>query len=83
MMTQPASREADEFELREAFKCIDLDGNGFISKEELRKAVRKIMSTDKKISVDDVEAMMIEADQDGNGLIDFDEFVRILVDKRN
>jgi len=24
MMTQPASREADEFELREAFKCIDL-----------------------------------------------------------
>ena len=72
MMTQPASRDADEFELREAFKCIDLDGNGFISRDELRKAVRKIMSTDKKISVQDVEEMMIEADQDGNGLIDFD-----------
>jgi Ca2+-binding EF-hand superfamily protein len=31
----------------------------------------------------DVEEMMREADVDGNGLIDFDEFVRILVDKRN
>lgn len=83
MMTQPASRDADDFELREAFKCIDLDGNGYISRDELRDAVKKIMSTDKKLSVDDVEEMMTEADEDGNGLIDYDEFVRILVEKRN
>jgi calmodulin len=83
MMTMPASREADEFELREAFRCIDTDGNGYISREELKQAVEKIMSTDKKISMQDVEEMMREADVDGNGLIDFDEFVRILVDKRN
>jgi len=83
MMTQPATRDADEFELREAFKCIDLDGNGYISRDELRDAVKKIMSTDKKLSIDDVEEMMTEADEDGNGLIDFDEFVRILVDKRS
>jgi calmodulin len=83
MMTMPASREADEFELREAFRCIDTDGNGYISREELRQAVEKIMSMDKKISMQDVEEMMREADVDGNGLIDFDEFVRILVDKRN
>lgn len=83
MMTAPASRESDEFELREAFKCIDLDGNGFISRDELKDAVRKIMSTDSKVSVQDVEEMMREADTDGNGLIDFDEFVRVLVEKRN
>ena len=83
MMTTPASRDADEFELREAFKCIDLDGNGYISREELKDAVKKIMSTDSKISVQDVEEMMTEADIDGNGLIDFDEFVRVLVEKRN
>jgi len=83
MMTMPASREADEFELREAFRCIDTDGNGYISREELKQAVEKIMSMDKKISMQDVEEMMREADVDGNGLIDFDEFVRILVDKRN
>lgn len=82
MMTAPASRDDDEFELREAFKCIDLDGNGYISREELKKAVQKIMSTDGKVSMQDVEEMMKEADTDGNGLIDYDEFVRILVEKR-
>lgn len=30
MMTMPASRETDEYELREAFKQIDLDGNGYL-----------------------------------------------------
>ena len=83
MMTMPASRDTDEFELREAFKFIDLDGNGFISREELKDAVKKIMSTDSRISVQDVEEMMSEADTDGNGLIDFDEFVKVLVEKRN
>lgn len=83
MMTAPASIETDEFELREAFKCIDVDGNGFISREELRNAVKKIMSTDNKIGMQDVEEMMMEADIDGNGLIDFDEFVKVLVEKRN
>ena len=58
------------------------DGNGFISKEELKNAVNKIMSTDNKISLEDVEEMMSEADIDGNGLIDYDEFVKILVEKR-
>jgi Ca2+-binding EF-hand superfamily protein len=41
------------------------------------------MSTDNKISVQDVEDMMNEADVDGNGVIDYDEFVRVLVEKRN
>jgi Ca2+-binding EF-hand superfamily protein len=41
------------------------------------------MSTDKKISVQDIDEMMLEADIDHNGLIDYDEFVRILVEKRN
>ncbi len=41
------------------------------------------MSTDSKISLQDVEEMMTEADTDGNGVIDYDEFVRVLVEKRN
>jgi Ca2+-binding EF-hand superfamily protein len=40
------------------------------------------MSTDSKITLQDVEEMMTEADTDGNGLIDYDEFVRVLVEKR-
>ncbi len=81
MMTMPATRESDEYELREAFKCMDLDGNGFISKEELKQMVQNTMQ--KEIDENEIDEMMDEADQDGNGLIDFDEFVRILVEKRN
>jgi len=77
----PASRESDEYELREAFKCMDLDGNGFISKEELKEMVQKTMQ--KEIDETEIDEMMDEADLDGDGLIDFDEFVRILVEKRN
>jgi Ca2+-binding EF-hand superfamily protein len=69
MMTKPASRDADEFELREAFKCIDLDGNGYISRSELKEAVKKIMSSDSKFRVQDIEEMMTEADTDGNNLL--------------
>ena len=47
-------------------------------------AVQKIMShdTNSNIGLQDIEEMMNEADQDGNGVIDFDEFVRVLVEKR-
>ena len=81
MMTAPASKESDEYELREAFKCIDLDGNGYISREELKKIVLQTMhsETDEK----EIDEMMNEADLDGDGFIDYDEFVNILVEKRS
>ena len=81
MMTAPASKESDEYELREAFKCIDLDGNGYISRDELKKIVLQTMhsETDEK----EIDEMMNEADLDGDGFIDYDEFVNILVEKRS
>jgi Ca2+-binding EF-hand superfamily protein len=156
MMTMPAWREADEYELRMAFNCLDLDGNGYISREELQEAVERIMSFDDESSTgerngskdssssshtnkshkdrngslfsshstaknqvntpattttanavtsattdkpnvcatansnstgscrgkEDVEQLLNEADEDGNGLIDFEEFVRVLVERR-
>ena len=80
MMTLPASRETDEYELGEAFKCIDLDGNGFISKEELKQIVLKTMQSE--IDEKEIDEMMREADIDGDGFINYDEFVKILVEKR-
>ena len=82
MMTMPASKD-EEYELREAFKCIDLDGNGFISRDELKDAVKKIMSTEKDLSLQDVEAMMQDADVDGNGQLDFDEWQKLFTEHVN
>ena len=80
MMTMPATVESEEYELREAFKCIDLDGNGTISKDELKEMVQRTMQSD--ISEQEIEEMMNEADTDGDNEINFDEFVKILVEKR-
>ena len=82
MMTMPASKD-EEFELREAFNCIDIDGNGYISKDELKDAVKKIMSTEQDLSPQDVEAMMQDADVDGNGQLDFEEWQRLFTEHLN
>lgn len=80
MMTMPATVESEEYELREAFKSIDLDGNGTLSKDELKEMVQRTMQSD--ISEQEIEEMMNEADTDGDNEINFDEFVKILVEKR-
>jgi calmodulin len=81
MMTRPAPGvHSGEYELREAFRCIDLDGSGYISKEELKDMVQKIIGAE--ISEKEIDEMMDEADIDGDNLISFDEFVKILVEKR-
>lgn len=61
--------------LKWAFKVFDLDGNGKISHEELRNVLGGGMS-DKgdKIWKD----MISEVDINGDGEIDFDEFVQMM-----
>lgn len=56
-----------EEEIREAFKVFDRDNNGFISAAELRHVMTSI---GEKLSDDEVDEMIREADQDGDGRID-------------
>jgi len=58
-------------ELLLAFQLFDQDGNGYISGEELRDVMA---SLGEKLTEEELEAMMSEADTDNNGLIDFNEF---------
>ena len=58
----------EESDLREAFKVFDLDGNGTINAEELRSTMRSIRVY---LTDDELDLMMKEADEDGNGVIDF------------
>ncbi|XP_078441983.1 calmodulin-1-like [Wolffia australiana] len=70
-------KETDaEEELKEAFKVFDKDQNGFISASELRNVM---ISLGEKMTDEEVEQMIREADLDGDGQINFDEFVRMML----
>ncbi|KAM6946258.1 calcium-binding protein 8 [Aplochiton taeniatus] len=73
---QLASISVEELdEIREAFRVLDRDGNGFISKQELGMAMRSLgyMPSEVELAI-----IMQRLDMDGDGQVDFDEFMTIL-----
>jgi len=56
---------------RLAFSSFDLNHDGYIDKEELAQAMEMIGF---KMTPDEIEEMIREADKDGDGKISFDEF---------
>ena len=67
-----------EEELLEAFKVFDRDSNGFITSHELRHVMT---SLGESLTPEEIEEMIKEADADGDGQIDYDEFVKMMMSK--
>merc|ERR1712196_96297 len=67
-----------EEELIEAFKVFDRDGNGFISAAELRHVMTNL---GEKLTDEEVDEMTREADVDGDGQINYEEFVKMMMAK--
>merc|ERR1719310_612397 len=73
---------------RVAFNIFDLDGNGAISKEEIAKVLGGEISNSggyaisfhDVIGVDkaEIDRIVDEVDKDGNGEIDFEEFMEMM-----
>ncbi|KAJ8044770.1 Calmodulin [Holothuria leucospilota] len=63
-------------DIKEAFKVFDKKGVGFLTTLELRE----IMMThgDYSMSLDEVDEMISHADMDGDGSINYEEFVKVL-----
>ncbi|KAI7730356.1 hypothetical protein M8C21_016928 [Ambrosia artemisiifolia] len=67
-----------EEELKEAFKVFDRDQNGVISAAELRHVMTNL---GEKLTDEEVNDMIREADVDGDGQINYAEFVKIMMAK--
>ncbi|ORZ01536.1 hypothetical protein BCR43DRAFT_181949 [Syncephalastrum racemosum] len=65
-------------EIQEAFKVFDKDGNGYISAAELRHVMT---SLGEKLSEEEVDEMIREADIDQDGQINYEEFVKMMMSK--
>ncbi|XP_077247692.1 calmodulin-like [Tasmannia lanceolata] len=69
-------KETDaEEELKEAFKVFDKDQNGFISANELRHVM---INLGERLTDEEVQQMIREADLDGDGQVNYEEFVRMM-----
>ena len=60
--------------IRKAFEKYDKDGNGFITSDEFRKVVEDKYGS--KLSSKEVKKLMKEADINGDGKIDYGEFLK-------
>ena len=58
------------------FKAFDTDGNGVLSKEELKRAWMMFMNKDEEVAEKSITNLMEKYDKDGDGKISYDEFVR-------
>ena len=71
-MVEPLAPGDDpEADLRRAFVMLDVDGDGYLTGDELRTAID---DTGAGIPEDEVQAILSGADADGDGRISFDEF---------
>ncbi|KAJ7705452.1 hypothetical protein B0H17DRAFT_1175305 [Mycena rosella] len=73
MMARKMRDTDSEEEIKEAFKVFDKDGNGYISAAELRHVMTNL---GEKLSDNEVDEMIREADVDGDGQINYEEFVK-------
>merc|ERR1711936_571937 len=77
MMKKKASEVDEEADLREAFKIFDRDKDGYISMKELKKVASTLGTM---LTKEELDEFMAEADADGNGKLDYDEFAKMLLE---
>ncbi|XP_075410153.1 calmodulin-like [Tenrec ecaudatus] len=78
MMARNMKDTDSEGEVHEAFRVIDKDGNGYIGVAELRQAMTNL---GEKLTDQGVDEMIREADIDGDGQVNYEEFVQMMIAK--
>lgn len=76
LMQKQQSAPDQEEALREAFRMFDRDGNGYISANELKHVMCNL---GEKLTESEVEDMIKEADVDADGMVNYEEFVGMML----
>lgn len=76
LMARKMKDTDSEEELIEAFKVFDRDGGGYISIGELRHVMTNL---GEKLTDEELDEMTRESDVDGDGQINYEEFVRMMM----
>ena len=75
MSQQPQGLKLNEVEINDIFRVFDEDGDGFITGDE----IKHVMNTYGDILTEEqINKMMSEADINGNGKIDYEEFAKMM-----
>ena len=78
-MMQCKTKDSDpEEDILEAFRVLDKDGNGSICASDL-----KIVMTNlgENLTDEEIEEMIKEADIDGDGLVNYEDFIKMMMSK--
>jgi calmodulin len=79
MLMQKRAKDSDiEEELFEAFKIFDKEGHGHIESAEFRHIM---LTLGEKLSDDEVDEMIKEADPRNEGFVNYKEFVKLMLSK--
>lgn len=78
LMTKNSPDTQTEDEVINAFRVFDKEGNGLISSSELKHIM---MTIGDKMTEEEAEEMVTEADIDEDGMINYEEFVRMMMAK--
>lgn len=65
-----------EADLKAAFMVFDKDGNGFITRDELKSAMQMIGET---LTDRDLDELLRTTDHDQDGKINYEEFIKTLL----
>eukprot|EP01083_Nonionella_stella_P067954 180073_1 len=77
MMDRRLSIHSQKPQIEQTFKVFDKNGDGKITPEELKEALTEL---GEEVTEKDVMDMIKEADLNGDGAIDFDEFMIMMMD---
>lgn len=78
LMAISSSAQVSEEEMLEMFQLFDANGNGTISKDELREAMKKL---GEPLSEKEVSDLIATHDKNGDGVIDYKEFISMMYNK--